>query len=476
MPRARFFAGAAAALLVACSGTTGARATTPAQPLSAADVAFLDTLERRTFNFFWETTNPRNGLAPDRWPDPPFSSVAAVGFALTAYPIGVERQYVNRADAAARTLLTLRFLYALPQGADATNVGGAHGFFYHFLDMESGLRYKDVELSSIDTSLLLAGVLFAGQYFDGTGAAETAIRAYADSLYRRVDWRYMLARAPYVSMGWKPESGFISSEWHGYNEAMILYVLALGSPTLPLDTSAWNVYQSTNTWGAFYGYEHVNFAPLFGHQYSHIFVDFRGIQDAYIRGHGLDYFENSRRATLSQRAYAADNPNRWTGYDSSVWGLTAADGPIDTTVTIAGTPRRFFTYAARGAALNEVRDDGTLAPTAAGGSIPFAPNETVAALRAMRDRYGDDLFTRYGFLDAFNPTFATLGIPAKYGRIVPGKAWIGTQYLGIDQGPIIAMIENSRTGLVWNRMRTHPAVIRGLCRMGFSGGWIAGKC
>jgi hypothetical protein len=285
-------------------------------------------------------------------------------------------------------------------------------------------------------------------------------------------------------MGWHPEpglrnhdaAGFIRSSWVGYDEAMLLYALALGSPTHPVDPSAWTEWTRTYKWGAFHGYEHVNFAPLFGHQYSHVWIDFRGIRDAYMRGKGIDYFENSRRATLSQRAYAAANPGEWRGYSAEVWGLTASDGPTDTVLTIDGAARRFHSYWARGAALDEVNDDGTLVPTAAGGSIPFAPRETVAALRAMRARYGDALFGRYGFLDAFNPTLRDAALPVRHGRVVAGTGWFDVDYLGIDQGPIVAMIENYRTRLVWDRMRRNPDVVRGLCRAGFTGGWLSRRC
>lgn len=464
----------AALTLVACS--TKPPPDDAAQSLAARDTAFLDTLERRTFDFFWETTNPRNGLTPDRWPDPPFSSIAAVGFALTAYPVGVERGYITRAEAAERVLTTLRFFWQAPQGADSAGMTGYKGFFYHFIDMESGRRYRNTELSTIDTVLLLGGVLFCQQYFDGPGAKETAIRAYADSLYRRVDWRWTVVRPPLVSMGWRPEKGFIDADWRGYNESMLLYVLALGSPTHPVDPAAWPAFTSTYRWRAFHGYEHVNFAPLFGHQYSHVWIDFRGIRDAYMREKGIDYFENSRRATLAQRAYGIDNPMGWKGYGRDIWGLTASDGPKDTTVVIDGRQRRFFTYSARGAAATEVRDDGTIAPTAAGGSIPFAPEITIPALVAMRQRHGDDLFARYGFLDAFNPTFTLTGVALQHGRVVPGKGWINQNYLGIDQGPIIAMIENYRTGLIWKYMRESPYIVRGLCRAGFRGGWLEGRC
>jgi hypothetical protein len=277
-------------------------------------------------------------------------------------------------------------------------------------------------------------------------------------------------------MGWRPERGFINSEYKGYDEAMLLYVLALGSPTHPVDAAAWPAFTSTYQWGEFQGYEMVNFPPLFGHQYSHVWIDFRDVRDAYMRNRGLDYFENSRRATLSQRAYAMANPGGWRDYGESVWGLTASDGPKDTTLTRDGKPWRLRSYWARGAAMGDIRDDGTLAPTAAGGSIPFAPDVTVAALRAMRARYGDALFGRYGFADAFNPSLRDTTIHFRRGSVVPELGWFDDNQLGIDQGPIVAMIENHRTELVWRIMKTSPYVVRGMCRAGFTGGWLAGRC
>ena len=457
----------------------------PAAAVTAAfrDDAFLDTLERRTFDFFWETTDPRTGLAHDRYPTKSFSSVASVGFALTAYPVGVERGWVTRQQARDRVLTTLRFFWNAPQGEARSGVTGHKGFYYHFLDFANGHRFAQVELSTIDTALLLAGMLFCREYFDGADAGEQEIRRLADSIYARVDWRWALDGQPTVSMGWRPDPaqhqdarGFITSRWQGYNEAMLLYVLALGAPTHSLEPAAWEAWTRTYEWDRFHGQEFVQFAPLFGHQYSHVWIDFRGIRDAYMREKGIDYFENSRRAVLSQRAYAIANPGGWRGYGERAWGLTASDGPLDSTLVIDGQRRTFHTYWARGAGTDEINDDGTIVPTAAGGSVAFAPEVVVPALKAMRADYGDDLFGRYGFLDAFNPTLHTPGPRLQHGRIVAGKAWIDGDYLGIDQGPIVAMIENYRSDLVWRTMRKSPYVVRGLCRAGFTGGWLEGKC
>jgi hypothetical protein len=445
-------------------------------PSPRAQEAFLDTLQERTFRWFWDTTNPRNGLVPDRWPTPSFSSVASVGFGLTAYAVGVERGWVSRSEAVDRTLTALRFFWNAPQGPAASGTTGHNGFFYHFLDMNTGHRFERVELSTIDTGLLMMGVLSAAEYYRGDDPREAEIRALADSLYRRVDWAWAATpRPPRISMGWHPETGFIPHDYRGYSEAMFLYLLALGSPTHPVDPSAWKAFTSTYVWMPFEGREQVNFPPLFGHQYSHAWIDFRGIRDAYMRGRGIDYFENSRRATLSQRDYAVRNPMGWAGYGAGMWGLTAADGPKDTTLVIDGKERTFFTYRARGVSGDFVEDDGTLVPTAAGGSIPFAPEIAIPALMNMRRTYGDHLFQRYGFLDSFNPTLKQ-PMPTQHGRIVPGVGWFDGDYLGIDQGPIVLMIENHRSDLVWRLMRGNEHVVRGLCRAGFTGGWLDGRC
>ncbi|HEX6042797.1 glucoamylase family protein [Longimicrobium sp.] len=461
-----------------CAAAAGPSASPamPAVPSAAAQEAFLDTLQERTFRWFWETTNPRNGLVPDRWPTKSFSSVASVGFGLTAYAVGVERGWVSRGNAADRTLTTLRFFWNAPQGPAPVGMTGHKGFYYHFLDMETGHRFERVELSTIDTGLLMLGVLAAAEYFDGPDPREAEIRALADSLYRRVDWAWAATpRPPLVSMGWHPEDGFIPHDYKGYSEAMFLYVLALGSPTHPIQPAAWNAFTSTYVWADFQGYPQVNFPPLFGHQYSHAWIDFRGIRDAYMRDKGLDYFENSRRATYAQRQYAIANPMGWDGYGPNLWGLTAADGPKDTTLAINGRQRTFWTYRARGVSADFVEDDGTLVPTAAGGSVAFAPEIAIPALMSMRRTYGDNLFQRYGFLDSFNPTLKQ-PMPLQHGRIVPGVGWFDGDYLGIDQGPIVLMIENHRSDLVWRLMRENEHVVRGLCRAGFTGGWLEGRC
>ncbi|HET9316227.1 MAG TPA: glucoamylase family protein [Vicinamibacteria bacterium] len=460
---------AAAALAVAAL-SCGPRAA-PTAPPSVALPPLFDDIQARTFRFFWERYDPRTGLVPDRWPSRSASSIAAVGFALTAYPIGVERGYVGRAAAAERVLKVLRFFDGAPQGPEPTGRAGHRGFFYHFLDMETGLRAApDVELSTIDTTLLMAGMLFCQSYFDRPGAAESEIRALVERVYGRVDWNWAAPRSPIVSMGWRPEVGHYPSEWRIYDESMILYVLALGSPTHPLPDDAWAAYTASRELHEYRGQVHVNFAPLFGHQYSHVWIDFRGILDDSMAHKGLDYFDNSRRATLAQREYAIANPRGFKGYGRNVWGLTACDGP-DAKASVNGRPVEFLGYAARGAAFGEERDDGTIAPTAALGSLPFAPEVVVPAAIEIHRRYGAHLYGEYGFKDAFNPSVPD-GTAVRAGRVVPGAGWFDTDHLGIDQGPILAMIENHRSGLVWRIMKRNPHVRRGLSRAGFRGGWL----
>ena len=434
----------------------------------------FDDLERRTFDFFWDTTHASSGLVPDRYPTPSFSSIAAVGFALTAYPLGVERGYITRAQAVERVLATARFFHGAPQGPQASGTTGYKGFFYHFLDMRTGTRHGDVELSTVDTALLMGGMLFCRSYFDRDSREEAEIRRLVDAIDARIEWPWMQVRGPAISHGWRPESGFIAYDWTGYSEAMIVYILALGSPAHPVGPDAWSAWSRTygRLWGPLYGPAHLTFTPLFGHQYSHTWIDFRGIRDDFMRRRGLDYFENSRRATYAQRAYAIANPMRWKGYGENVWGLTACDGPADVELPYLGEVRRFRTYNARGIGIEYSSDDGTIAPTAAAASLPFAPEIVVPAVEEMHRGYGEHAYGKYGFLDAFNPSF-DYDVALHHGRRIPGFGWVDGDYLGIDQGPIIAMIENHRSDLVWRTLRGNPNIRRGLERAGFTGGWLA---
>jgi hypothetical protein len=405
------------------------------------DDDFLELLEATAFDFFWYEANPANGLIRDRSTARSFSSIAAVGFGLTGIGIGIDHGWITRREGAERTLATLRTFWEGPQGPAAANVIGYHGWFYHFLNMDTATRYRKVELSSIDTALFLAGALYARQYFDRSEPPEPQIRGLAEAIYQRVDWNWMANGGKTLTMGYHPESGFLASRWVGYNEASILYIMGLGAATNPLPTAQWDAWVRGYDWRSFYGYSFVAFAPLFGHQYSQCWLDLRGLADAYMRGKQITYFENSRRATLAQRQYAMANPGHFPAYSSNLWGFTACDGPGG---------RGYHGYAARGAPPPE-NDDGTIAPTAPGGSLPFTPGVSLAALRHMYDTYRRELWTCYGFRDAFN-------VKAN---------WWDPDVLGIDQGPILIMAENYRTQRVWDLFMRSPEIQRGLHRAGF---------
>jgi len=445
------------AVIDPAESVTGSAVVAQAVPFS------IDELQERTFGYFWELALPGNYQIPDRWPTKRFSSIAATGFGLSAYQVGVERGYVTRSAAAERTLQTLRVLWELPQGESTSGVSGYKGFFYHFLTNDQALRYKTVELSSIDTGLLMAGVLSAQMYFQEENTTENEIRRLADLLYRRVEWDWMLDKEGRISMGWHPEKGFLESNWHGYNEAMILIILAMASTTHPIPANSWELWCETYEWGDFQGQTHLNFDPLFGHQYSQMYIDFQGIQDDFMRRKGSDYFINSRQATLANQAYCIANPMGFVGYGPDQWGLTACDGPANIDTVWQGQPVTYFGYRARGAAKQQIIDDGTIAPTAAGGSIPFAPEECLAALEQMWTSHYDDLVGPYGFKDAFNLTYTSSIHP---------DGWFDIDYLGIDQGPILLQIENHRSGLLWETMKQSPYIRTGLLRAGFSGGWL----
>lgn len=423
-----------------------------------------EELKKRTFDYFWHTTDKQNFQVPDRYPTLTFSSIAATGFGLSSYLVGIENNFISRTQGAERVLSTLKFLSNLPQGPESSGVSGHKGFFYHFLTLDKAERFKKVELSSIDTGLLMAGVLSCMSYFDGEyDPIEKEIRQVADALYRRVDWQWMMKSNGVMSMGWHPEKGFIESEWAGYNEAMVLLIMAMGSPTFPINDDAWGKWCATYPVDTFYGYKNVQFDPLFGHQYSHVWIDFRGIQDSFMKVQNDNYFENSRKATLSNRSYCIANPMKWEGYHENQWGLTACDGPINKTLNIDGKERQFFDYRARGAASIQIVDDGTIAPTAAGGSFPFTPKESEACLKYMWETHYPNLVGEYGFKDAFNLTYKDEKYP---------NGWFDIDYLGIDQGPILLMMENHESELIWNVMKKNPYIIAGLKKAGFSGGWL----
>ena len=421
----------------------------------------LDKLQRDTFDYFLKETNPRNGLVPDSTRKGAPSSITAVGLALAAYAAGAERKFITRADAIKRVLATLRFFWDSPQGEDR-DATGYKGFFYHFLDMQTGRRVWDCELATIDTTFLLAGALAAAAYFDREAKEEREIRKLTDALYRRVDWRWAQNGSLTVGHGWTPERGFLKYRWEGYNEAILLYVLGLGSPTHPLPEESYEAWTRTYRWKKLYGHEFLYAGPLFIHQLSHVWIDFRGIHDDYMRKRGIDYFENSRRATFAQQQYAIRNPKKFKGYGEYCWGLTASDGPGPSARRINGVERRFYDYKARGIPYGP--DDGTVAPWAAVASLPFAPEIVLPTIQYMDHAY-PKMMSEYGVRCSFNPTFRD-GSRYKQG-------WHSQRYFGLDQGPIILMIENHRSGFLWRLMKRCHYLVTGLRRAGFANGWLS---
>lgn len=412
-----------------------------------SDDAFLDYVEKQTFQYFWDEANPRNGLVRDRSTEGSPCSIAATGFGLSAINIAIERGWVQRTAGAERVRRTLQTLWSLPQGPGASGFAGYHGWFYHFLDMKTGTRAPGSELSSIDTALLMMGVIDAAQFFDEpANPTEVRIRQLSADLVDRIDWQFMLRREDHlVYMEWNPEIGYSPASWVGYNEGACVYLLALGGVTNALPFSLWDGWTRGYHWGDCNGQSLLPEPTLFTHQYSQAWIDFRGIADTCMRARKSGYFENSRLATLAQRQYAIQNPLHFPNYGTNEWGFTACDGPGKTVdgVYYAG-------YLARGAPAGF--DDGTIAPTAAASSLPFAPEVCLPALRHMYDTYGAKLWTTEGFRDAYN-------IRAH---------WFAKDLLGIDEGPIVVMIENYRTGSTWSRMLASPVIERGLERAGFT--------
>ena len=327
--------------------------------------------------------------------------------------------------------------------------------------MQTGRRAGRCELSTVDTAFLLAGMLTAASYFDQDDEAEREIRTLADALYRRANWQWAQNRGEALTHGWKPRRGFLKYRWKGYDEALLLYVLAMGSPTFPLSTESYWAWTSTYQWKEIYGHEFLHGGSLFMHQYSHLWIDFRGIQDAFMRGKGSDYFENSRRATLVQQQYAIHNPHAFVGYGPNFWGLSASDGPGRTVRQVAGVKRRFFDYVARG--VPDGPDDGTVAPWAALASLPFAPEIVLPTIRHFKEVY-PEIMGKYCFKCSFNLTFPH----ESQGK--PG--WASRFHYGINLGPIVLACENYRSGLLWRLMRRCPYIVTGLRRAGFTNGWL----
>jgi hypothetical protein len=427
--------------------------------LTASQTKSLYHLARDTFRYFWDLANPESGLVPDSTKTHAPSSTAATGMGLACLAVAAENGWVSRAKAAERARATLRTFWYGPGGTGLHSIGH-RGFFYHFLDMQTGHRTWQSELSTIDTTFLLAGALTTGRYFDREDEVEREIRTLADAIYRRTDWRWALAGGGAVSHGWTPEKGFLKYRWEGYSEALLLYALALGSPTYPIPAASYNAWAETYKWMKMYGQEFLFAGPLFIHQMSHVWIDFRGIQDEFMRGKGSDYFENSRRATLVQQGYAIRNPRGFEGYGEFVWGISASDGPGPAVKRVGGKKLRFWGYWKRGVPWG---DDGTLTPWAVVASLPFEPRLVAETLEEIDRRY-PDMNSEMGYKCSFNPTFTDSKSRS--------KGWISLGHYGIDQGPVVLMIENYRSELIWRLMRGCPYLERGLRRAGFRGGWL----
>ena len=423
-------------------------------PLTQDDERMLDSIQFQTFQFFVHEHHPEWGIVKDRTKPWAPASIASTGFGIPCFAIGAERNWITRGEAAQITLNMLQFFYNAVQSAD-TNVTGYKGFYYHFLRMDSGTREWSCELSTVDTGLLMMGILFARNYYNLNNDTENQIRMLAGELIGRIDWDFMEMPpgdkyAHSISMGWYPEKGLHHMGWIGYNEALFLYVLAAGTGMNNVE-KGYESWLKTYQWETPYeGLAHATFPPLFGHQFSQAFLDTRGLVDPYMKEKGIDYFENSRRATYVQQRYAMDNPDNWVGYDSLCWGITASDGPGD---QYNFDDREFLSYAGRGTSGpgRSRHDDGTLAIYGPLSSLPFAPEIVFPTVRSINERYGDMLWGPYGYYDAYNLT----------------AGWVDDDYIGIDQGPMMIMIENFRTGLVWDYTMKDPVVQEGLARLGF---------
>ena len=420
----------------------------------------LGLLQLSTVLYYLHETNPDNGLVRDKTDPHAPVSIAAVGMALATIPVVVERGVIARDFAAKITLKRLRYLLQCPQGPEP-DASGYKGFFYHFLDIETGRRVWECELSTIDSAFLFAGALTAGTYFDRDVPNETEIRTLADALYHRADWNWARNGDATLTHGWRPETGFIPHRYRGYDEGLLLYILGLGSPTHPLPLESYPAYCATYEWKRIYDRELLYSGPLFTHQLSHMWIDFRELRDEFMRAHESDYFENTRQATLVQQEYAIRNPLGWVGYGEHCWGFTACDGPGNVRQAVNGVEREFFDYIARGAPFGP--DDGTVAPWVVVASLPFAPEVVIPTMQRFA-RMDLGMTAKYGFSPSFNQSFAVPDSPTGW--------WVTPYHFGIDQGPVVLMIENYRTGLLWDIMRRSPAIVTGLRRAGFRGGWL----
>lgn len=408
----------------AALGLAAAEAAPP--PFSADDDAFLDELERTTFRFFWECADPVTGLVKDREyaagdGRASVASLSATGFGLASLCIADQRRWLKPGDARDRARATLRFLH--------DRMPHERGFFYHFADWRTGERVWQCELSSIDTAILLCGVLTCRQHF----LQDDAIRRLAGAIYDRVDWAWMTQGGPLLIHGWKPESGFLKSRWDTYCEHMMLYLLAMGAGKHSIPAASWQAWKRPQFEYAGFRFIHDRYAPLlFVHQYSHAWFDFRGRRDAH-----ADYFENSVAATKAHRQFCLSLRGEFPHVSEDLWGITASESPKG--------------YVAWGGPPKSGPVDGTLVPCAAAGSLPFLPTECVRCLRTMRTRFGERAWKRYGFVDAFNPA----------------TGWFSENVIGINAGITLLMAENARTGFVWRTFMKNEEVRKGMDRAGF---------
>jgi hypothetical protein len=422
----------------------------------------LDSIQRETFDFFLKEVDPDTGLVADKTRRGFPSSIAVVGMALSAYIIGVEKEFISREQASRRIRKVLNFFWSSPQSEDPS-ASGYKGFYYHFLDMKTGKRALQSELSTIDTAILIMGMLSVARYFSEDTPQDQQIRQLAESIYQRVDWQWALNGGSTITHGWNPESGFLPYRWEdNYSEALMLYVLALGSPTYPTSQEGYRKWTASFKIKKVYDFQYLYAGPLFIHQFSHMWIDFRGIEDEFNKKAGFDYFENSRRATYVHRQYATENPEKFQGYGRFSWGLTASDGPGDHQLNINGEQRRFYGYLARGAPYGP--DDGTLSPWAVVASLPFAPEIVLDTMVHAIEKLNLRRSNWYGFDASFNATYPE--------RKDNPNGWVSPYRFGLNQGPIVIMIENYISGLIWKIMRGCPHIVAGLRKAGFSGGWL----
>lgn len=420
----------------------------------------LEKLQAAAFGYFIENTHPKTGLVADSSKKGSAASIAATGFALSCHPIAVERGWMDRKQAAAAVLKTFRFFAGSRQGSDA-QASGYKGLYYHFLDMQSGRRAHKCELSTIDTAMLLAGVIVAGEYFGRSNTQEKEIRALGKHLFERVEWNWTLDKNGEVNQSWKPGQGFKRADWEGYTEALVMYAMGAASRSYPWPNTPYRKDAEGYRWMHNAGLEWIHASPLFIHLFPQAWIDLRGLDDGYVRKHAeIDYFENTRRAITVQREYAKLNPHGFIGYGEDIWGLSACNGPDGQRKTRDGRTLKCLGYAARG--VPHGPDDGTLVPWAATACLAHAPDAAVAGLHAMLGTYPRAL--RDGrFVGAINPS-------------LPGdgpEGWIAPACFGIDQGLVVMMIENARSGLVWELTRCSPVFKNGLKALGFKGGWLA---